>query len=110
VAVKDAIKKWFHPYIWGESFKLYTDHQPLLSAFKNRTIDGRLGKWIYNLSEFDFELIHVQGEDNAMADKLSRCPKPHKHTNERRVKILFTQFKIINTEFQLEDTVLRSIN
>ena len=110
LAVKDAIKKWFHPYIWGESFKLYTDHQPLLSAFKNRTIDGRLGKWIYNLSEFDFELIHVQGEDNAMADKLSRCPKPHKHTNERRVKILFTQFKIINTEFQLEDTVLRSIN
>ena len=76
LAVLEAIKKWFPQYVWGEKFKVYTDHAALLSAFKNRELDGpRLGKWINKLTEFDFDLVHTPGKDNELADILSRCPK-----------------------------------
>ncbi|CAG8591515.1 5232_t:CDS:1, partial [Paraglomus occultum] len=75
LAVREAVKKWFSHYVWGTKFKVYTDHAPLLSAFKNRPLDSiRLGLWIEELTGFDFELIHVPGKDNELADILSRCP------------------------------------
>src|SRR6185312_4856704 len=77
MAVYEAVKKWFSQYIWGDKFKVYTDHAALLTAFKARELDGsRLGKWINELLEYDFDLIHVHGKDNELADILSRCPKP----------------------------------
>ncbi|CAG8655103.1 2724_t:CDS:2, partial [Paraglomus occultum] len=66
-----AVKKWFSHYVWGTIFKVYTDHAPLLSAFKNRQLDNiRLGLWIEELTGFDFELIHVPGKNNELADIL----------------------------------------
>jgi len=89
LAVKEAIKKWFHQYIWGTDFKVYTDHQPLLSAFTNRSIEGRLGKWIYALSEFNFDMVHVSGKDNELADTLSRTPRPkNEQMSQRHVQLI----------------------
>jgi len=75
LAVYEAITKWFPQYIWGTHFKVYTDHAALLGAFKNRPFDSvRLGRWINKLTIYDFELVHVPGKDNELADILSRCP------------------------------------
>ena len=94
VAVLEAIKKWFPQYVWGEKFKVYTDHAALLSAFKNRELDGpRLGKWINKLTEFDFDLVHTPGKDNELADILSRCPK-----KVSLVKSLLTKLSIEEKE------------
>ena len=108
LVVKEAIKEWFRPYVWGQHFKIYTDHQPLLSAFRNRDIDGRLGGWINELSEFTFTLVHQPGKKNYLADVLSRIPPQNAHDDEEYVHIMLLQFKISDTEFQMKGTVLRN--
>jgi len=107
LVVKEAIKEWFRPYVWGQYFKIYTDHQPLLSAFRNRDIDGRLGGWINELSKFTFTLVHQPGKKNYLADVLSRIPPQNAHDDEEYVHIMLLQFKISDTEFQMKGTVLR---
>ena len=55
-------------------FKLLTDHQPLCGAIKNpneRSIPKELRRLQY-LSEFEFNIEHISGEKNVVADALSR--------------------------------------
>lgn len=66
--------KHFRPYLFGRRFTLYTDHQPLTYALNLKTPNSRLVKWRLQLAEFDFDIKHRPGKQNAVADALSRIP------------------------------------
>jgi hypothetical protein len=52
---------------------MYIDHKFLLSALQN--IDkGRICRWQLRLSEYNFQIIHIEGRENVIADGLSRLP------------------------------------
>jgi hypothetical protein len=62
----------FRHYLHGPKFDLYTDNLAL-TWLKNRPQPkGRIARWIFELSEYDYEIIHKQGRLNANADTLSR--------------------------------------
>jgi hypothetical protein len=64
--------RYFKHYLHGPKFDLYTDNSAL-TWLKNRPQPkGRVARWIFELSEYDYELIHKQGRLNANADALSR--------------------------------------
>ena len=71
LAIVWSFKK-FRPYLLGRKFILYTDHNPLkyLSSFKDS--HNRRSRWLMSLNEFDFEIRHINGKDNIIADYLSR--------------------------------------
>jgi hypothetical protein len=52
---------------------VYTDHESLLSALQN-TDKGRIFRWQLRLSEYNFQIIHIKGRENVIADGLSRLP------------------------------------
>ena len=72
----------FSQYLLGRKFTLLTDHKPLVTIFgKKKGIPamaaGRLQRWSVFLSNFDFDIQHINGKDNVNADFLSRFTDRH---------------------------------
>jgi hypothetical protein len=65
---------WRH-YLLGRKFVLMTDHCGLRHLFDQQKLNARQARWMALLSEFDFEIKHIKGKKNKVADALSRCMK-----------------------------------
>lgn len=72
LAIVWAIRK-FEPYLFGNSFVIETDHQPLQYLRKSRTENGRLMRWAIQLQQYQFVVKVIPGKDNVGADYLSRA-------------------------------------
>eukprot|EP00253_Pinus_taeda_P017798 PITA_17798 len=70
-AVIHALKMWRH-YLLGRKFLLLTDHHSLTNYFSQPTLNTRQAQWEDFLSGFDFEIKHLKGKENRVADALSR--------------------------------------
>ena len=64
--------KYFRPYIFGNKFTLYTDHQPLTYIFNMKDPSSKLVRWRLSLEEYDYEIKYRKGAQNVVADGLSR--------------------------------------
>ena len=73
MAIVEATKQW-RSYLHGSPYpvQLRSDHQPLVYLNSKAELGQRLGRWMEELSDFDFEITYVKGKDNAVADALSR--------------------------------------
>ena len=66
----------FRPYLYGQSFTLVTNHQPLKWLMESGKLTGKLARWALLLQEYDFEVVHKVGVKNLDADGLSHNPSP----------------------------------
>ncbi len=77
LAIIESLEPWQH-YLHGMSqkFAVLTDHQTLkgLVNASARDLRGRLARWVYRLSSFDFDISHRPGTTNP-AGGLSRRPE-----------------------------------
>ena len=73
LAVVSATKE-FYPYLYGFSFQLVTDHNPLTSLRDIKDVGGRLTRWTLYLQQFNFTWEHRPGKHHCNADALSRLP------------------------------------
>ena len=71
LAIVWAINK-FRPYIWGQKFTVWTDHNPLTHLRTAKDSHGRMTRWYSALQDYDFEVHYIQGKHNYAADALSR--------------------------------------
>ena len=64
----------FRCYLISKKFKVRTDHSALqwLTTFKE--LVGQVACWIYQLAEYDFEIVHRSGQQHANAKAFSRYP------------------------------------
>jgi hypothetical protein len=69
-AVIHALKMWRH-YIMGRKFLLLKDNSGVKYMFNQRDLNMRQARWISFLSKFDFEVRHIKGKENNVADALS---------------------------------------
>jgi transposase InsO family protein len=76
LAIVESLEHWSH-YLegLGQVFTVLTDHQALKGVVdaSPRDLRGRLARWVYRLSSFDFNIEHRPGATNP-ADALSRRP------------------------------------
>ncbi|GBG65887.1 hypothetical protein CBR_g54178 [Chara braunii] len=68
----------FHPYLYGQKFRLATDHEPLLALKKLTNYTGMIGRWAVRLQEYDFDIVHRKTERHGNADGLTRLHRPAK--------------------------------
>jgi hypothetical protein len=73
-AIVHALKMWRH-YLLGRKFVLMTDHYGLRYLFDQPNFNARQARWMALLSKFDFEIKHIKGKENKVADALSRSMK-----------------------------------
>ena len=71
LAIVKACKHWRH-LLWGQRTIIFSDHDSLRHFFGQRQFSKRQVRWLEQLAEFDIHLNYVKGEDNPVADALSR--------------------------------------
>ena len=76
-----AIKKFEH-YLYGQHFIVNTDHKPLLGLLKGKSNNKRQTRYQMYLQDFDFQLRHISGKNNVIADALSRSYQSDSEENE----------------------------
>ena len=64
----------FKHYLLGRSFILRTDHSSLSWLFRFKSPQGQLARWLEELSQFSFQILHRPGKDHTNADALSQIP------------------------------------
>lgn len=73
LAIMRALKKWRADLI-GVPFQIYTDHKTLENFTHQRDLSRRQARWMEFFSQYDGHIVYVKGEDNTVADALSRLP------------------------------------
>ena len=71
LALFDACSYWRH-YLHGQRFTLLSDHDSLKYHKSMPKLGNRLARWIEKMSEFDYDIQHIPGVKNIVADALSR--------------------------------------
>jgi transposase InsO family protein len=66
--------KYFKQYLLGRHFRVRTDHAALQWLRRTPEPIGQQARWLEQLEEFDFEVIHRIGARHGNADALSRRP------------------------------------
>jgi hypothetical protein len=56
----------------GKRFELRIDHNGLKYLFEQPTLNARQSRWLEFLNEYDFDITHIKGKENKVADALSR--------------------------------------
>ena len=72
-----AIEHW-EKFLLGRHFTLRTDHgslRTLLTQHTSTRKSAKFDRWSQRLSRFDFDVQHIRGTTNVMADALSRLPQ-----------------------------------
>ena len=49
-----------------------TDNKGLKYLLDQPNLNARKARWLYFLSEYDFEIQHIKGKENKVVDALSR--------------------------------------
>ena len=73
LAIVECLKQ-FRNIVYGFPVKVYSDHKNLVHT-ATASESQRVTRWRWLLEEFGPEIIHIKGEDNTVADALSRLPK-----------------------------------
>nr|XP_033495922.1 uncharacterized protein K02A2.6-like [Epinephelus lanceolatus] len=73
--------QYFHKYLYGRKFVIYTDHKPLLGLFHEvkavpQMASQRIMRWAVLLRAYEYVIMYRAGKNNGNADALSRLPLP----------------------------------
>ena len=71
LAVVWGVQK-FSPYLYGNTFVIQSDHQPLQYLHQKKTTNSRLMRWAMQLQPYSFTFQAIPGKENIGADFLSR--------------------------------------
>merc|ERR1712074_272243 len=72
LALKWAVVDKFNFYLYGGSFKVFTDNNPLTYIHRSLKVDATSQRWLAALGEYDFSIHYMPGTTNVDADILSR--------------------------------------
>jgi hypothetical protein len=71
VAIVHALKMWQN-YLMGKRFEMRIDHCGLKYLFGKPSLNAIQRRWLEFLSEYDFDIRNIKGNENKVVDALSR--------------------------------------
>ena len=72
LVLKWAITEHFKEYLLYKPFLVKTDNNPLMYIMTTPNLDATGHRWVSALAKYDFWMEYQKGQDNAVADALSR--------------------------------------
>ena len=69
--MKWAITDQFHEYLYGDTFDVYMDNNPLTYVLTTAKLDAMGHRWITGLANYNFHIHYKSGKSNVEADPLS---------------------------------------
>lgn len=111
LAIVFGIKKFFH-YLYGNQFTIRTDHKPLLGLFGPEKgipeiSSARVQRWVIFMSAFTYNMEHISGKNNQLAESFSRLPSSCTEvTEEEYFEINFGELKkFVDYDVVLKETL-----
>ncbi|QRW13905.1 Transposon Ty3-I Gag-Pol polyprotein [Ceratobasidium sp. AG-Ba] len=71
LAIKELMQK-FQYQLHGVRFCVFTDNKSLEHLLTQKNLSARQARWLEFINQFDFDIVHIPGVDNKVADALSR--------------------------------------
>lgn len=65
---------YFKHYLLGREFVLRIDHNSLRWLHNFQGLEGQLARWVEQLANFQYKIVHRPGRQHGNADALSRIP------------------------------------
>src|SRR6202020_131890 len=72
-AIIRVLSRWRSDLL-GSPITIYTDHCTLKNFENQKDLSRRQARWMEYLSHYDHHIVYIKGEDNTVADALSRLP------------------------------------
>ena len=113
---EESCWQWWHScstsgsICWGTPFIIRTDHSALTWLQNFKQPEGQLARWLEQLQEYEFTIIHRPGKAHCNADALSHrhCSKDYPDTHSTATIVaVTTPIEYSHAELcqaQLEDT------
>ena len=76
LTLKWAVVEKFHEYLYGSTFNVYTDNNPLTYVLTTAKLDAASHHWVASLANYNFRLHYWAGKANINADALLRVSWP----------------------------------
>ena len=89
-ALKCSVTEKFHDYLYGNSFLVFTDNNPLTYVLTTAKLDSTGHRWLADLQLYNFSIRYRLGTTNVDADLLSRLPR--RVTEETKLRSTLPQF------------------
>ncbi len=82
LCLKWAVTEKFNDYLYGHTFTVLTDNNPLTYVLTSAKLDATGHRWMAALATYNFDIKYITGRTNVDADCLSRSPdgSSQKHT------------------------------
>lgn len=75
LSIMDALAKW-RVNLLGMHINIYTDCKTIENFGGQRDLPPRQVRWMEYLSQYEYSIMYIKGEDNTIADVLSRLQDP----------------------------------
>ena len=64
LALKWAVTKKYHDYLYGQKFVVTTDNNPLTYVLTTAKLDATGHRWLADLATYDFNIVYKAGKTN----------------------------------------------
>ena len=98
LALKWAVTKRFHEYLYGGKFEVYTDNNPLTYILTTAKLDANRQRWVASLAVYDFKIFYKAGKLNVDADSLSRIPWEHALVSDTPLDEILTKCALLSPQ------------
>ena len=68
LALKWAVCEWFHEYLYGGTFEVFTDNNPLTYILTTAKLDATIQQWVASLANYNFKIFYKSSKQNVEAD------------------------------------------
>ena len=108
LALKWALTDKFHDYLYGNTFEVRTDNNPLTYVTTTAKLDAMSHRWLASLSNYNFTLKYRSGRSNSDADGMSRRPQVIQEVFPEVIKAISQATLVTSDCFALAESVVIS--
>ena len=102
LALKWSVTQRFHEYLYGGTFEVYTDNNPLTYVLTSAKLDAMGQRWIASLANYDFKIFYQSGHLNVDADSLNRILLDMEQTYDTSLDTVLVKSAIIQSRVSIK--------